>query len=300
MSITFEQMLGAPALEIREEGATRNGALLLSDFFQHLSASSIGMLYRCPRQFQHRYLRGEKERPGGNLMIGSFFHKTLEWNYGQKIQSHRDEPLADAIQYMHDVAVPKVLEEDAGGDPNEVSWDTTFDDARSDAERITGAYYRTVVPRIQPQSTEQKFEIDIPGVEVPVIGYIDVQESNRVVDTKTGKNVSRKVKPSWQLQGRLYSFATQKPTEYHSISRAKTPSICTALESSDMIVPVPTPGQMDNLTHVVQTAAALIRYFLEVFGLEQEWPTWGAIPDWSRNVLPCDLCGWKEGCPAWS
>ena len=23
------------------------------------------------------------------------------------------------------------------------------------------------------------------------------------------------------------------------------------------------------------------------------------IPDWTRNILPCDRCGWREGCPAW-
>ena len=282
-----------------EDGSARHkDNLLLSDHFHHLSASSIGMLMRCPRQFQHRYLRGEKERPGGNMVIGSFFHETLAWNYAQKIDSHRDQPISDAIQYLHDVAVPKVLEEE-GGEEN-IVWDTTVEDARSDAERITSAYYRQVVPRIQPQATEGRFEIQIPGVEVPVIGYIDVQETNRVIDTKTDKQASRKVKPSWQLQGRLYSFASGKPTEYHSISRAKTPTIVTALESSEMVVEIPTNSQMENLTHLVQTSAALIRIFLTQFGLDEEWPTWGSIPDFSRNILPCDFCGWRQGCPAWT
>jgi hypothetical protein len=279
-------------------GNEEQAKVSLADYMPHLSASSIGMLMRCPRQFQHRYLREEKERPGGNLVIGGFFHKTLEWNYEQKIESHRDHSLSDAVQYLHDIAVPKVIEESGGQDW--IAWDTTLEDARSDAERITGAYYRTVVPRIQPTQVEQKFSLDIPGVEVPVIGYIDVQEAERVIDTKTGKQVSRKVKPSWQLQGRTYSFATQKPTEYHSISRAKTPNIVTALESEAMVVPVPTQQQMDEFTRLVNTAADLIRYFLDKFGLDEEWATWGAIPDFSRNVLPCDFCGWRQGCPAWS
>ena len=298
-TIDFESLLGGALVGEREGGGgPSQGAASLADHLKHLSASSIGMLYRCPRQFQHRYLRGEKERPGGNLVIGSIFHSTLEWNYRQKIDSHRDEPIGDAVQYLNDVAVPTVLEESGGVD--EVKWDTNFEDARSDSERITSAYYRTVVPRIQPIETEARFSIEIPGVAVPVIGYLDTVEAERVVDTKTGKQASRKVKPSWQLQGRLYSFATQKPTEYHSISRAKTPTIVTGLESADMIVPVPTEGQMGNLAHLVRTAAALIETFLEQFGVDEEWPTWGAIPDWSRNILPCDMCGWKTGCPAWA
>jgi hypothetical protein len=292
LTIDLAQLLG-------EQGeATTNGLPSITSVMEHLSASSIGMLMRCPRQFQHRYLRGEKERPGGALVIGGIFHDTLEWNYLQKLDSHVDQPFSDAIQYLGDVAVPKIIEENGGVD--NVSWDTTFEDARSDASRITAAYYRSVVPRIQPTTVEQKFSIDVPGVEVPVIGYVDVQDAERTIDTKTGKQVSRKVKPSWQLQGRMYSFATQKPTEYHSISRAKTPNIVTAMESSDMVVPVPTDMQMTEFTRLVNTAADLIRYFLGRFGLDEEWPTWGAIPDWSRNVLPCDMCGWRQGCPAWS
>lgn len=298
-SIDFDTLLGGRVGEAREEAVARHKETVsLADHLRHLSASSIGMLMRCPRQFQHRYLRGEKERPGESLVVGGTFHEVLEWNYRTKIESHEDQPLADAVQYFHDIAVPKVLEESGGSD--NVEWNDTPEAALSDAERITSAYYRSVVPRIQPTATEQKFTIEVPGVEVPIIGFIDVQEEARTLDTKTGKQASRKVKPSWQLQGRMYAFATQKPTEYHSISRAKTPTIVTALESADMVVPVPTEAQMDNFTKLVNTASDLIRHFLATYGTEDEWPTWGAIPDFSRNVLPCDFCGWRTGCPAWS
>jgi hypothetical protein len=284
--------------ESREETPPPGG--LLSDHLQHLSASSIGMLYRCPRQFRHRYLLHEKERPGESIVIGSFFHETLNWNYNQKVLSHVDQPLSDAVQYLQDVAVPKVLEKEGGEDV--VAWDpgSSLDNARGDADRILGAYYHSVVPRIQPVQTEQKFEIKVEGVEVPVIGYIDVEDERRVLDTKTGKQVAKKIKPSWWLQGRLYSFAAQKPTEFHSISRAKTPSICTALESDQMTVPLPDASQVAHTSKLVNQAADLIRYFLSVHGVDEEWPTWGAIPDFSRTLFPCDFCGWRKGCPAWS
>jgi hypothetical protein len=299
VTISFEQLLGGPLVGggQGDEGPSQ-GLVSLSDHLRHLSASSIGMLMRCPRQFQHRYLRGEKERPGEAIVLGSMFHETLEWNYVQKIQSHVDQPISDAVQYLHDVAVPKVIEENGGAD--NIQWDAEPEACISDAERITSAYYRHVVPRIQPTATEQKFTIEVPGVEVPIIGYIDVQEEERTLDTKTGRQASRKVKPSWQLQGRMYAFATQKPTEYHSISRAKTPTIVTALESADMIVPVPTEQQMTEFTKLVNVAADLLRHFMGTYGVDDEWPTWGAIPDFSRNVLPCDFCGWRQGCPAWS
>ena len=262
----------------------------------HLSQSSIGMLFRCPRQFERRYLHHEKERPGESMVVGSFFHETLDHNYKQKVSTHVDLPQSEIIQFLHDAAVPKVLEEE-GGIEN-IRWDSSLDTARSDAERITAAYTQTVVPRIQPVGTEFKFEIDLDTVPVPIIGYVDVWEEGRTVDPKTGKQAVTKVKPSWRLQGSLYAWATGRPTEYHSISRAKQPRIVTALESEAMVVPVPTPGQAGHVEHLFRLAAATISFYYSMYGNEG-WPATGAVPDWTRNMLPCDYCGWRKGCPAW-
>lgn len=284
-----------------ESGVTERGAAVpLGDFLQHLSASSVGMLMRCPRQFQERYIHGRKERPGESIVIGSFMHETLQWNYEQKIESHTDQPVLDALAYLHDVAVPKVIEEEGGED--NIKWDegSGLDSAQREGDRITSAYYRTVVPRIQPISTESRFEIEVPGVEVPVIGYTDIQDEWRNIDTKSGKNAVKKVKPSWMLQGRIYAYATGKPVEFHSISRAKTPTIITGLESDAMTVPVPSPEQMKNTEMVIATAADLLRYFLATYGTDETWPTWGATPDFTRNMLPCDFCGYRKDCPAWA
>ena len=263
----------------------------------HLSASSIGMLFRCPRQFERRYLHGEKERPGEAIVVGSFFHETLDFNYKQKVTSHEDRPLSVLTEFFYDQAVPAVLEENGGVE--EIRWDTSLDTARSDAHRILTAYSHVVMPRIQPIGTEFKFDIDVPDVPVPIIGYVDVWEDKRTVDTKTGKNSVTKVKPSWALQGRLYGWATGRPTEYHSISRAKTPKITTALESEAMVVPVPSEQQAGQMTHLFRLAAAQISFFYERYGREN-WPTFGAVPDFTRNMLPCDFCGWRNGCPAWA
>lgn len=272
---------------------------LLGQHLHHLSASSIGMALRCPRQFQRRYLFHEKQRPGESLVIGSFMHETLAWNYEQKIQSHVDQPLADAIQFLQDVAVPKVLEENGGVD--EIMWDNDLDLARHDGERITAAYYRHVVPRIQPVGVEERFEIRVEGVEVPVIGFVDTRDPDRIYDVKSGKQASRKVKPSWELQGRLYAQARMMPVEYHSVSRAKTPTIVTALESADMTVHPPTETQARNMAFTIKSAAEYIEYLLAKHGAtEEDWPTLGSIPDFSRTILPCTYCGWKDGCPAWA
>lgn len=284
--VSLQDFLDAPAQEKPWPGQIR-----------HLSQSSVGMLFRCARQFQHRYLLGEKERPGEAIVVGSFFHEALDHNYQQKIASHTDLPLSEIVTYLHDAAVPLVLEQEGGVE--NIRWDTDLDTARSDAERITAAYAQAVVPRIQPAGVEDKFSVEIPGVPVPIIGYVDVWEEGRTLDTKTGKQAATKVKPSWQLQGRLYALATNRPTEYHSISRAKQPRIVTALESEAMLVPVPTEQQVKNMNHLFGLAAAMISFYYSQFG-DGEWPANGAVPDFTRNMLPCDFCGWRQGCPAWA
>ena len=42
----------------------------------HLSASAIGTLLRCPRQYEFRYVKGVIIPPGKTLATGSIFHKT--------------------------------------------------------------------------------------------------------------------------------------------------------------------------------------------------------------------------------
>lgn len=256
------------------------------------------MVMRCPRQFQQRYIRGLKQRPGESIVVGSFMHETLDHNYAQKIESHADIPLSDAIQYLGDVAVPKVVEEEGGVD--NIQWDSDLNTAHADAERITTGYYTKVVPRIQPVGTEERFEIRVPGVEPPVIGYVDVRDTDRIYDVKSGRSAVKKVKPSWMLQGRLYAQARNMPVEYHSVSRAKVPTITTALESADMVVPVPTDAQARNMEHTILAAAKYIEFLLETYGPDEEWPALGAVPDFSRTVLPCNYCGYRDGCPAWA
>lgn len=293
---SIETFLGPAAAPI--QAPPEQTRSLLSQYVRHLSASSIGMVLRCPRQFQQRYIFGRKQRPGESIVVGSFFHETLDWNYKDKVTSFVDKPLSDAVQYMGDVAVPKVIEEEGGVD--NILWDNDLDFAHNDAERVMSAYYRTVVPRIQPVGTEERFEMRVEGVDVPLIGYVDVRDESRVIDTKTGKQATRKVKPSWELQGRLYAQALTLPVEYHSVSRAKTPTIITALESEDMVVHPPTEKQARNMAHTVKAAADYIEYLIATFGIEEEWPALGAVPDFTRNMLPCNFCGYREGCPAWA
>ena len=53
----------------------------------HLSASAIGTLLKCPKQYEFRYVKGIIIPPGKALATGSIFHKTLEMYYEDAMAS---------------------------------------------------------------------------------------------------------------------------------------------------------------------------------------------------------------------
>lgn len=263
---------------------------------EHLSPSSLAMANRCLEQFRHRYILREKEAPGEGAIIGSVVHGSLEHNYKQKIASGIDLPVAEVIQYLEDEALPEKLEREGG--EGEVKWTTSLETAREDARRCTSAYYGFVVPRIQPVAVEQRISHWPRQLPVEMIGYVDTETADRVIDVKTGARATTKLKPSWALQGNFYSVVQGKPVEFHSVSRAKTPTITTPAERGDDMVAYPPKEErfFDQLGQMAQ----LIEWCFLTFGPDEPWPTTGSIGDWTQNKLPCEFCGWRSTCVAWA
>lgn len=312
---TLDQFLGgdvvplAPAAGIPPVVTPQGQTLVWPDRIKHLSASSIGMFRRCPEQFRHRYILGEKERPGESLVIGSAFHEGLEFNYRQKVESYEDRPTSEVVQYLQDEAIPKVLEEEGGED--NIAWDSDptkgVATMRKDSERMLVRYHDNVVPRIQPVALEEEFFLHDEALPVPLLGYIDVRAgseveglgwvADRVIDTKTGKQSASKLKPSWMLQATLYGAMVNLPVEYHSISRAASPKIVTALESEEMVYR-PDPIKTRNVVKTAASVASMIAWLYTTHGPDETWPTMGRFADWSMSFSPCTNCGWRKVCPA--
>ena len=268
----------------------------LDGYIQHFSPSSIRMLKICPEQYRQRYILGRKERPGEALTLGSAVHKALGFNFEQKIVSHEDVAPDVVVEYFHDKAWPDALQSDGG--ESEIRWDSKPDDARRDGERVTRAYHVAVAPRIQPVAVERRVDFMVPGIAVPFIGYIDWEEETHQTDLKTGKQVTRKPDSNWRFQGTIYTAFTGKPTHFHSLSRAKTPSIATPLESPDMVV-APHAAQVEQIERVLRDYAAQVEFYFERYGPNDPWPTTGLFMDY-RGGGACLYCGFRKHCIAWA
>jgi hypothetical protein len=262
---------------------------------RHFSASSIRMLKICPEQYRQRYILGRKIRPKDFFTLGTAVHSAVHFSHEQKIESHEDLPVPVVVEYFHDKAWPDAVEKDGG--EKEIYWESKPDEVRRDGERVTQAYHSVVSPRVQPLAVEQKFEVVIPGCPVPFLGYIDVEEEHDCIDLKSGKNVQKKPDANWLFQGTLYTIVKQKPTHFHSVSRAKTPSIATPKESPEMVV-VPHASQIPMVEQVLRDFTAQVEFYFERHGPDETWPTTGAFMDY-KGGRACNFCGYRKYCEYW-
>lgn len=255
------------------------------------SATSLAMFARCPEQFRHRYVLGEKRRPGQQLVMGGAFHAVAEANFSQKIESHEDLPLDTLTEMLTDDLWGKQIEEqqESGG---EIEWDDKQDKCLLDTLLMVQGYQKVVAPRVQPLAVEEKLEIDV-GLPITLIGYTDVRTAHVVVDMKTTRTARRSVKPDWQLQARIYGMARNLPVDFHVIS-PKTQ--ITPLEFADLSI-IPTNQQKTTTLAMVQELGLRANRYMTEYGPFEVWPTFGAIYEqYNRSI--CGYCGWANVCPA--
>lgn len=259
----------------------------------HLSASSLSMLQACPRQWQQRYILGKIETPGAAVVLGTANHKAHGFNWNCKVVSGNDLPTNVIVDYYHDDAWPKTLEERGGA--GEVKWDADPEDARMVGERMVVAYHEAVSPRLEPVAVEKQITVRIPDVPVPLDGYIDlVQADGRpMVDLKTAKQKESKIKPEWKLQGLVYQLAEQKPIDWHVVTKQKTTAIYTPLEEPGLSQPV-NAFQLAAGVKLIQDLARLANYYYVTYGPDESWPQLGVAHKWR-----CDWCGYRKDCPIW-
>jgi CRISPR/Cas system-associated exonuclease Cas4 (RecB family) len=281
---------------------------------EHVSASSLKTLSACPEQFRRRYLLGEKQPPGAALVWGSADHKTSEFNYQQKIESGEDLPLVEIRDYF--AAQVDVAVEEAGG-LNEMEWKPdeksrkrkTIDDVKDRGARLAEAYHLEVAPAVQPEAVEEKFSIEVPGVPVPIIGYLDlvagpseqqragrpegasegVLDLRRIVDRKTSGRKVSKPEPDWSMQAGIYQLARWLPHEWQISVKTQNPYVIAGDEN--LLVKASTARRR----FVLRTIRALmleLGWMYVQFGADEPWPASRAL----LHQWRCSFCGYSDTC----
>lgn len=262
----------------------------------HVSPSMLSKLVECPREWQQRYLLDRPERPAENLVLGTAFHAAMELNMQQKIASHEDMPLVEVVEWFDDSGFAAVVEADQEKAGTEIIWDSSFEDTKTRGRLMVGRYHSEVSPRLQPTAVEGRFSVPM-GLPVPVEGRFDLLTEATAIDWKSGKQRTSKPKTSWLIQAAIYSFATSRPVEFHSVSCSLARhdvGIVTPLESEELLVDL-SIAEVDALQTTIRGLVDEACYYMRRYGPDQPWPTRGRF-----HMFACDYCSFRDDCPAWS
>lgn len=173
----------------------------------HLSYSSITAYLDCPENWRRKYIAKEITQSSPALVFDSAFHGTIE----QLVQ----QPDADVLSIWGE-AWTKALEGQTifwGIDTPEAICN---DGIRMFSNPALLAAIREIRPQVDADGPriERRVELHVPGVSVPVIGYIDiVLQDGTPADFKTSSKSWSDDKAADSLQSLFYLGALNQAGE---------------------------------------------------------------------------------------
>lgn len=163
----------------------------------HISISQVGMYTRCGEQYRRRYVEGEKIPPGIAAIKGISVHKGAEFNFKAKIQSKKDKPVGDVVDYAVATLEGQIENEGITLSPDEKvrGQKVVKDEAKDRTAKMASVLMTQVAPRYQPIAVEETVNVPLETSSHNLKGIIDLEvEGGTIVDLKTswqGKNAAK-------------------------------------------------------------------------------------------------------------
>jgi len=165
------------------------------------------MLYRCPYQYEQRYIKGAIRLPGVAMITGTGVHRAVEADLSHKIEAG-ELLAAEAVADLARDAV--VAEWDRGVEVN-VDRDGTPDEAKAGAidraVSLASLHHSDLAPSLEPISVERRWKLDLEGYPYDLAGMIDIEEADAIRDTKTAARSPAKTAADDSLQLTTYAVA---------------------------------------------------------------------------------------------
>lgn len=185
----------------------------------HLSPSSVSLLSDCSRLWEGKYKRGKTEARGDGLILGSAFDATAEWflrrRHAGAWPTGEAAGLRFAAAWEAELARPEPIDWGTRGERS------AFEDGLNLATSpATLAAWRGITCAPHPDNPAEpalqvQVQLAVPGVSVPVIGFIDCLALEpmpggsllRIIDFKTARRAWPRGKERKELQARIYAAA---------------------------------------------------------------------------------------------
>ena len=175
----------------------------------HISHSQIQMLLKCGIQWEFRYLKNKIVPPGASLVRGKCGHKSLEFNFMQKVVSKEDLPVSMVKDFFSDEWESSKFqiawtEKDLDGKSPKVAT-AKFKDS---GIQLVEKFHEEQSPVIQPVTVEEKFEVPFEGDYPSLVGVIDrVDEGEEIGEVKFAGKSPQKDDAKTDIQLTIYDAA---------------------------------------------------------------------------------------------
>lgn len=167
----------------------------------HLSYSSISSYLLCGEAWRRRYVVKEPAPVSDNLVLGSAFHGAVErfLKGAPDLEAAYEQSWTQQLERGQDIAWP-------GGMPEPI-YNTGLRMVKAKPVRELLAEIRANFDA-DPEKIERRVELHVPGVPVPIIGYIDIITRDGVPgDFKTASRMWSDGKAGDELQPLFYLAA---------------------------------------------------------------------------------------------
>jgi hypothetical protein len=277
----------------------------------HISASSVKMIARCPEQWRRRYVLGQKTAPAAALIAGTADHAAIEKSMRQKITTHIDLPADEVVDEFFDRFESEV--EFAGGwkevevksrgelVKGKVAKTKVLDSLKVEGGKLVEAYHLDISPKVQPIAVEEEFSFTAPNLPVRVDGRIDLiatkEESKEyLIDRKRSGRMKYRPDPEWIIQAEVYQLVKHVPHAWHiSVPGGGGPQGSGGLlyegNAPELIM---SPRNRKIAETQLEHLAGEIGYFFMRYGPDNPWPARGKMHVWA-----CSYCGFRPDCWAW-
>lgn len=244
----------------------------------HFSFSSLQLAITCPEAWRHRYLLRTRGPATSALAVGSGVHAGIADMY---TRLRDDKP---SKRTLVDSAVETATSLIGGLD---VADHADVDEITTQTRELIEVYAAERPLHIKPVETEKRIEIRVADSDTPIIGFVDLEAEQQLVEVKTSSKKVTVPTGSWKVQAWLYQAAIPKPVEWHVLVKSKTPILIT---SAALAVPYDARVSSKALGLASATLERIQRLY-EERGPFEEWPVDGVLHPWA-----CSTCDANRMC----
>ena len=262
-----------------------------------VSPTQVRTYQRCPLAYKHRFLERWTGIQSAAGLLGHAVHSAIEAALKAK-RRFRQDPSAEEMERIFDRVWDRGLPpetETAGASREE------FDSVREEGYDMLSFYLEEVALKVRPHLVEQRFSFELEGVPVPVVGQVDLIETDGVVvDHKTSLRPYREDYLDNDVQ--LFCYAVGYAFFRLGV-QARKGVIPPAFMVGDARVDVIVRGAEPRLQQIrkkysnddLNRIAEVLRDIAMKIG-SGVFPAFWEVEDRDEPWRTCDSCGYRDRC----